>query len=207
MVTPSLGFEYFYGFLGGDTDNWHPALFENTHAVLPPFGDPNYILIHDMGDRAINWIQMQHAIAPDKPFFMYFAPGNGHAPHHASKDWIAKFKGQFDIGWDKQREITLANQKKMGIVPADTVLTPRPTEIPAWDSLSGDQKKLFAHMMEVYAAAVAQSDYEIGRILSNLQESGQLDNTLVIYYRRRQWGCAAEGNAGKGFTNETMGAA
>ena len=99
-----LGFEYFYGFLGGDTDNWHPALFENTKPVLPPFGDPNYILIHDMADRAINWIRTQHAIAPDKPFLMYFAPGNGHAPHHATKDWIAKFKGKFDQGWDKQRE-------------------------------------------------------------------------------------------------------
>jgi len=121
-----LGFDYFYGFLGGDTDNWHPALFENTRAVLPPVGDPNYILIRDMTDRAINWIRTQHAVAPDKPFLMYFAPGNGHAPHHATKDWIAKFKGQFDHGWDQQREITLANQKKLGVVPTDTVLTPRP---------------------------------------------------------------------------------
>jgi arylsulfatase A-like enzyme len=197
---PSLGFEYFYGFLGGDTDYWHPALFENTHAVLPPFGDPNYILIHDMGDRAINWIQMQHAIAPDKPFFMYFAPGNGHAPHHASKDWIAKFQGKFDMGWDQQREITLAKQKELGIVPPDTVLTPRPKEIPAWDSLSDDQKKLYAHMMEVYAAAVAQSDYEIGRVLDSLQESGQLDNTLVIYIEGNN-GASAEGML-EGVTNE-----
>jgi arylsulfatase A-like enzyme len=114
-----LGFEYFYGFLGGDTDNWHPALFENTKPVLPPVGDPNYTLIRDMADRAINWIRTQHAVAPDKPFLMYFAPGNGHAPHHATKDWIAKFKGKFDQGWDKQREETLANQKTLGIVPAD----------------------------------------------------------------------------------------
>jgi len=198
-----LGFEYFYGFLGGDTDNWHPALFENTKPVLPPVGDPNYILIHDMGDRAINWIHTQHAIAPDKPFLMYFAPGNGHAPHHASKDWIAKFKGQFDQGWDRQREITLANQKRMGIVPADTVLTPRPKDIPAWDSLNEDQKKVYARMMEVYAAAVAQSDYEIGRVIDSLAESGQLDNTLVIYIEGDN-GASGEGTL-EGTTNELGG--
>ena len=176
-----LGFEYFYGFLGGDTDQWHPALFENDKPVLPPFGDPNYILIHDLADRSIDWIRTQHATAPDKPFFLYFAPGNSHAPHHAPKDWIAKFKGQFDHGWDKQREITLEKQKKLGVVPADTVLTPRPKEIPAWDSLNDDQKKVFARMMEVYAATTAQCDYEIGRVLDSLEQSGQLDNTLVIY--------------------------
>src|SRR6266478_117792 len=169
-----LGFEYFYGFLGGDTDNWHPALFENTKPVLPSVGDPNYILIHDMGDRAINWIHTQHAIAPDKPFLMYFAPGNGHAPHHASKDWIAKFKGQFDQGWDRQREITLANQKKV-----------------------------YARMMEVYAAAVAQSDYEIGRVIDSLAESGQLDNTLVIYIEGDN-GASGEGTL-EGTTNELGG--
>jgi arylsulfatase A-like enzyme len=195
-----LGFDYFYGFLGGDTDNWHPALFENTRAVLPPVGDPNYILIRDMADRAINWIRTQHAVAPDKPFLMYFAPGNGHAPHHATKDWIAKFKGQFDHGWDQQREITLANQKRLGVVPADSVLTPRPAEIPAWDSLNDDQKKVFARMMEVYAAAVAQSDHEIGRVIDALQESGQLDNTLVIYIEGDN-GASAEGTL-QGITNE-----
>jgi arylsulfatase len=195
-----LGFEYFYGFLGGDTDNWHPALFENTRAVLPPVGDANYILIHDMANRAIDWIRMQHAIAPNKPFFMYFAPGSGHAPHHATKEWISKFKGKFDQGWDRQREVTLERQKRMGVVPEDTVLTPRPQEIPAWDSLSADQKKLYARMMEVYAAAVAQSDYEIGRILDSLQESGQLDNTLVIYIEGDN-GASAEGTL-QGTTNE-----
>jgi arylsulfatase A-like enzyme len=195
-----LGFEYFYGFLGGDTDNWHPALFENTQPVLPPFGDPKYILIHDMTDRAINWIHTQQAVAPGNPFLMYFAPGNGHAPHHASKDWIAKFKGQFDQGWDKQREVTLANQKRLGIVPADTVLTPRPAQIPAWDSLNDDQKKVYARMMEVYAAAVAQSDYEIGRLLDSLQQSGQFDSTLVFYIEGDN-GASAEGTL-QGTTNE-----
>jgi arylsulfatase A-like enzyme len=198
-----LGFEYFYGFLGGDTDNWHPALFENTKPVLPPVGDPNYILIRDMTDRAINWIRTQHAIAPDKPFLMYFAPGNGHAPHHATKDWIAKFKGKFDQGWDKQREETLANQKRLGIVPPDTVLTARPKDIPAWDSLNADQKKVYARMMEVYAAAVAQSDYEIGRVINSLEESGQLDNTLIIYIEGDN-GASGEGTL-EGTTNELGG--
>jgi arylsulfatase len=148
-----LGFEYFYGFLGGDTDNWHPALFENIKPVLPPVNDPNYILIRDMADRAINWIRTQRSVAPDKPFLMYFAPGNGHAPHHATKDWIAKFKGKFDQGWDQQREMTLTTQKRLGIVPTETVLTLRPKDIPAWDSLTADRQKVYARMMEVYAAA------------------------------------------------------
>ena len=177
--------------------------FENTKPVLPPVGDPNYILIRDMADRAINWIRTQHAIAPDKPFLMYFAPGNGHAPHHATKDWIAKFKGKFDQGWDKQREETLANQKRLGIVPADTVLTPRPKDIPAWDSLNADQKKVYARMMEVYAAAVAQSDYEIGRVIDSLEESGQLDNTLIIYIEGDN-GASGEGTL-EGTTNELGG--
>jgi arylsulfatase len=153
-----------------------------------------------MADRAINWIRTQHSVAPDNPFLLYFAPGNGHAPHHATKDWIAKFKGKFDLGWDQQREVTLANQKRLGIVPADTVLTPRPAQIPAWDSLNDDQKKVYARMMEVYVAAVAQSDYEIGRILDSLQESGQLDNTLVIYIEGDN-GASGEGTL-QGTTNE-----
>jgi len=196
----ALGFEYFFGFLGGDTDQFHPALFENTTPVLPPFHDENYILIRDQTDRTINWIHTQHAAAPDKPFFVYFAPGNSHAPHHASKDWIAKLKGQFDQGWDKVREETLARQKKLGVVPQDTQLTPRPKDIPAWDSLSPDQKKVYARMMEVYAAATAQSDHEIGRILDALQKSGQLDNTLVIYLEGDN-GASAEGTM-QGTTNE-----
>ncbi len=195
-----LGFDYFYGFLGGDSDQFHPALFENNVPVLPPFGDPNYILIRDMADRSINWIRTQHATAPDKPFLLYFAPGNSHAPHHASKDWIAKFKGQFDQGWDKVREETLARQKKMGIAPENTVLTPRSEGIPAWDSLTADQKRVYARMMEVYAATVAQSDHEVGRILDSLQESGQLDNTLVIYLMGDN-GASAEGTM-QGTTSE-----
>src|SRR5262245_44760302 len=195
-----LGFEYFYGFLGGDTDQYHPALFENNRAVLPPFGDPNYILIRDLSDRAIEWIHIQRATAPGKPFFLYFAPGNSHAPHQASKEWIAKFKGQFDQGWDKVREETLKRQIAQGIAPAGTVLTPRPTEIPAWDSLSPDQKQVYARMMEVYAATVAQSDHEIGRVLDVLEASGQLDNTLVVFLEGDN-GASAEGTL-QGTTNE-----
>ncbi|MGC3969518.1 MAG: arylsulfatase [Pirellulales bacterium] len=195
-----LGFDYFYGFLGGDSDQWHPALFENNVPVLPPFGDPNYILITDMADRSINWIRTQHAAAPDKPFFLYFAPGNSHAPHHATKEWIAKFQGQFDQGWDKVREETLARQKQLGVVPENTVLTPRSEGIPAWDSLTDDQKKVYARMMEVYAATVAQSDHEIGRILDSLEESKQLDNTLVIYLEGDN-GASAEGTM-QGTTSE-----
>jgi arylsulfatase A-like enzyme len=198
-----LGFEYFYGFLGGDTDQWHPALFENNAPVIPPFHDPNYILIRDLSNRAIDWIRTQHATAPNKPFFLYFAPGNSHAPHHATPDWIAKFKGQFDQGWDKVREETLARQKRQGIVPADTVLTPRPKEIPAWNSLTADQKRVYARMMEVYAATVAQSDYEVGRLLDALKASGQLDNTLVIYLMGDN-GASAEGTL-HGTTNEASG--
>jgi arylsulfatase A-like enzyme len=198
-----LGFEYFYGFLGGDTDQWHPALFENNKPVLPPFHDPNYILIRDLSNRAIDWIRTQHASAPGKPFLLYFAPGNSHAPHHATKDWIARFKGQFDQGWDKVREETLARQKQLGIVPPDTVLTPRPKEIPAWNSLTDDQKRVYARMMEVYAATVAQSDFEVGRIIDALQESGQLDDTLVIYLMGDN-GASAEGTL-QGTTNEVSG--
>jgi arylsulfatase A-like enzyme len=198
-----LGFEYFYGFLGGDTDQWHPALFENNKAIVPPAHDPDYILIRDLSNRAIDWIRTQHAAAPGKPFFMYFAPGNSHAPHQATKDWIAKFKGRFDQGWDKVREETLARQKQAGIVPAGTLLTPRPKEIPAWESLSDDQKRVYARMMEVYAATVAQSDFEVGRILDSIQDSGQLDNTLVIYLMGDN-GASAEGTL-QGTTNEVSG--
>jgi arylsulfatase len=125
-----LGFEYFYGFLGGETDQWHPALFENTRPIVPgpDLGNPNYILDHDLADKAIGWMQMQHALAPNKPWFLYYATGTAHAPHHAPKDWIAKYKGQFDQGWDKVREETLARQIKLGIVPANTGSTcERPT--------------------------------------------------------------------------------
>jgi arylsulfatase A-like enzyme len=202
-----LGFEYFYGFLGGDTDQWHPALFENTRPIEPgPYlGNPNYHLDHDLADRAISWVRMQHAVAPKKPWFMYYATGTAHAPHHAPKDWIAKYKGQFDQGWDKVREETLARQIKLGIVPANTQLTKRPEGIPAWDSLSPDQKRLYAHMMEVYAGALSYADNQIGRLLDELRESGQLENTLVFFIMGDN-GASAEGSM-QGTTNELATAA
>ncbi len=181
-----LGFEYFYGFIGGDTNQWHPALYENTTPIEPDRGNPNYILDHDLADKSIAWMRMQHALAPAKPWFLYYATGTAHSPHHAPKEWIEKYKGQFDQGWDKVREETLARQIKLGVVPANTQLTKRPDEIPAWDTLSADQKRLYAHMMEVYAGALSHADNQIGRLLDAIQDSGQLDNTLIILHDGRQ---------------------
>lgn len=195
-----LGFEYFYGFIGGDSDQWHPALYENTRPIEPYLGDPNYIFDHDMADKAIRWIRTQNALAPNKPWLLYYATGTAHAPHHAPKDWIAKYKGQFDQGWDKVREETLARQIELGVVPAETKLTKRPEEIPAWDSLSADQKRLYSRMMEVYAGALSHADYQIGRVIDAVEESGQLDNTIVIYIQGDN-GASPEGTL-QGTTNE-----
>jgi len=195
-----LGFEYFYGFIGGDTDQWHPALFDGTKPIEAPHDAKNYHFDADMADHAVSWIRQQHSLAPDKPFFAYYSPGLCHAPHHAPKEWIAKFKGQFDQGWDKVREETLARQIKMGVVPAGTKLTARPKEIPAWDSLSADQKKLYAHMMEVYAACLAYVDHNIGRVIQAVEETGELDNTLIIYEMGDN-GASGEGTL-QGMANE-----
>jgi arylsulfatase len=200
-----LGFEYFYGFLGGDSDQWHPALYQNTTPIEPYLGHPGYILDHDLADKAIAWLQMHQALAPNKPWFLYYATGTAHAPHHAPKDWIAKYKGQFDQGWDKVRAETLARQIKLGIVPANTELTARPEQIAAWDSLSADQRRLYAHMMEVYAGALSYADSQIGRVLDEVQQSGQWDNTLVIFEMGDN-GASAEGTL-QGTTNEVATAA
>ena len=197
-----LGFEYFYGFNAGDTDQWAPALVENTTMVEPPTQNPSYILDKDLADHAIDWLHQQHATQPDKPFLMYFAPGTAHAPHQAPKAWIERFKGRFDQGWDKMREESFARQKAAGVIPADTVLTPRPKEIPAWDSLTQQQQHLYAHMMEVYAAALAYSDDQIGRVMANLAASGQLQNTIVIYIQGDN-GASGEGGL-QGTTNEMV---
>ena len=196
----SLGFEYFYGFIGGDTDQWHPALFDGTNPIETPAHDPTYHLDADLANHAIAWIQQQHSLAPDKPFFAYYTPGLCHAPHHAPKEWIAKFKGQFDQGWDKVREETLARQITLGVVPAGTKLTERPKEIPAWDSLTADQKKLYAHMMEVYAGCLAYSDYDIGRVIQAAADTGELDNTIIIYIQGDN-GASGEGTL-QGLANE-----
>jgi arylsulfatase len=200
-----LGFEYFYGFLGGDSDQWHPALYENTTPIEPYLGDPNYILDRDLADKAIDWMRMQHALAPSKPWLLYYATGTAHAPHHAPKDWIAKYKGQFDQGWDKVREESLARQIKLGVVPASTQLTKRPEQIPAWETLSADQKRLYARMMEVYAGALSHADYNIGRLLDAVEQSGQTENTLVIFMMGDN-GASAEGTL-QGTTNEVGTAA
>ncbi|MDF0643296.1 MAG: arylsulfatase [Nitrospira sp.] len=195
-----LGFEYFYGFIGADTNNWAPALFEGTKPIEPPHDDPSYHLDVDMADKAIARIRLLNAVAPDKPWLQYFAPGTSHAPHHAPKDWIAKFKGRFDQGWDKVREETFARQKQIGIIPANTQLTPRPKEIPAWDSFDADHKKVFARMMEVYAAALSHADHEIGRVIDAIEDMGDLDNTLIIYIMGDN-GASGEGTP-QGLLNE-----
>ena len=176
-----LGFEYFFGFLGGDANQWAPALVENIKPVEPEPRPGTYHLDIDLADKCIARLRMLNAVAPNKPWVQYYAPGTAHAPHHAPQDWIEKFKGKFDQGWDKVREETFARQKALGVIPADAVLTPRPEQIPAWDSLSPDQKKVFARMMEVYAAALAHADHQIGRIIKTVEETGDLDNTMIIY--------------------------
>lgn len=195
-----LGFEYFYGFIGGDTSQWNPALFEGTKPIEPAADAKNYFFDLDMADHAINWIQMQHATAPDKPFLAYYATGTAHAPHHAPKEWIAKFKGKFDQGWDKVREETLARQKALGVVPANAKLTERSAGIPAWESLNADQKKVYAHMMEVYAAALSHADNQMGRILDTIKALGELEDTLVIYIQGDN-GASGEGGM-QGLLNE-----
>jgi arylsulfatase A-like enzyme len=195
-----LGFEYFYGFIGGESDQWHPALYENTRPIEPYLGKPDYIFDRDMADKAIAWMRTQNALAPNKPWLLYYATGTAHAPHHAPKEWIDKYKGKFDQGWDKVREETLARQIKLGVVPPNTKLTRRPDQIPAWDSLSADQKRVYARMMEVYAGALSYADNQIGRLLDAIQQSGQLDNTLVIFIQGDN-GASPEGGL-QGTTNE-----
>src|SRR5262245_14974785 len=202
-----LGFDYFVRFLGGDTDQWHSAIFENTvpYEAAEQVGPNPQHFDAIMANKAIDWIRLQHSLAPQKPFFAYYATGTAHAPHHAPKEWIAKFKGQFDQGWDRVREETLARQIKLGVVPSNTQLTARPKEIPAWDGLTPDQKKLYARMMEVYAGVLAHTDYQIGRVIDAVADLGELDNTLIIYIMGDN-GASAEGTL-QGTTNEVATAA
>jgi arylsulfatase A-like enzyme len=177
----SLGFDRFYGFIGAETSQWRPAVFDGTRPIEPYVGNPDYNFDYDIADQAIKWVRNQKAIAPDRPFFVYYAPGATHSPHHPRKEWIAKYQGRFDQGWDRVREETLARQKQLGIVPANTLLTTRHADIPAWDSLNAEQKQLYAYMMEVYAGYLEQTDYNVGRVLDAIGKLGQLDNTLVVY--------------------------
>ncbi|MGA3078881.1 MAG: arylsulfatase [Bryobacteraceae bacterium] len=189
----SLGFEYYYGFMGGADSQWHPRLYRNTTAVEPPATPAQgYHLTTDLVNDASRWLQQHDAVSPQKPFFLYFATGATHTPHHVAKEWIEKFAGKFDQGWDSLRQQTFARQREFGIIPANAELTPRPKELPAWDSLNANQKKLLAHEMEVYAAFLAQTDYEVGRLLANIKAEGHTEDTIVFYIAGDN-GASAEG--------------
>jgi len=193
------GFDKFYGFLGGETNQWAPLVYDGVVPVEIP-DDPNYHFLVDMTDKAIAWVELQHAMTPDKPFFMYYAPGATHAPHHVPKEWIARWKGKFDQGWDAVREATLARQIKLGVVPAGTKLAPKPEAIKDWDKLTPDEKRLFAHQAEVFAAFAEMTDHEIGRLVDSLADMGDLDNTLFFYIAGDN-GTSAEGGM-NGMYNE-----
>ena len=188
-----MGFEYFYGFVGGDTSQWQPNLFRGTTPIYPYVGNPGWNLTTAMADDAIAHIKRLNETAPDKPFLVHYTPGGTHAPHHPTPEWIAKFKGKFSMGWNQLREQIFANQKKLGVIPPDAVLTPWPDELKKWDALSADEKKLFERQVEVYAAYLAYTDYEIGRVIQTVQDMGKLDNTLVIYISGDN-GSSAEGS-------------
>jgi len=193
------GFDKFYGFIGGETDQWSPSLYEGLNRVETPHY-PGYNFMTDMTDNAIAWTKFQKALTPDKPFFIYFAPGATHAPHHVPKEWIEKNKGRFDDGWDKMRETTLARQIEMGVVPKGTKLAAKPEAIKDWDKLSSDEKKLFARQMEVYSGFGEYCDAEIGRLFNAIGDIGQLDNTLIFYILGDN-GTSAEGGM-SGMFNE-----
>jgi arylsulfatase A-like enzyme len=195
------GFDRFYGFIGGETNQWAPAVYDGTVRVETPV-DPNYHFTVDMTNQAIQWMQAQHSLTPDKPFFVYFATGALHAPHHAPKEYIDRYKGQFDMGWDKLREETFARQKKMGIIPKSAELTKRPKEIPSWDSQTADQKKLEERQMETFAGFCEHTDEQVGRLVTALGDMGVMDNTLFIYIVGDN-GASAEGGP-EGAYNEMM---
>lgn len=176
-----LGFEYWWGFQGGETNQWNPPLYENTTPIEKPHDNPKWHFSEAMTDKTISWIGQQKATAPDKPFFIYFAPGAAHAPHHVHKEWADKYKGKFDHGWDKQREITFERQKKLAVIPSDTELTPRPESIPAWESCSADEKRLYARMQEVYAGFLEHIDAQVARVVDALETMKLRDDTLIIY--------------------------
>ena len=191
-----LGFDYFYGFMGGESSEWEPRLYRNTAPVEPPGGFLHgYHLTADLVDDALHWVHEHDAVAPDKPFFLYFATGATHAPHHVAKEWIAKYRGKFDQGWDALRVESFARQKALGVIPAAAELTPRPRELPAWDSLSAAQKRLYARQMEVYAGFLSQTDDQVGRLLQGLQGAGS-GNTLVLYVAGDNGGSAEGGLEG-----------
>jgi arylsulfatase len=176
-----LGFEHWWGFQGGEANQWDTPLYENTTPIEKPHDNPRWHFSEAMADQAIAWVGQQKATAPDKPFFIYFAPGAAHAPHHVHKEWADKYKGKFDHGWDKQRELTFERQKKLGVIPKDTKLTPRPKSIPAWNSCSADEKRLYARMQEVFAGFLEHVDSQVARLVDALETMKVRDNTLIIY--------------------------
>jgi arylsulfatase len=189
-----MGFDYFYGFMGGETDQWTPYLFRNTTPVFPWVGKPGYNLTTDLADEAIAHMRQLNAAAPDQPFFVYYVPGGTHSPHQPTQEWIDKFKGKFDMGWNALREQIFANQKRLGVIPENTQLTPWPDDLKKWDTLTADEKKLFARQAEVFAGYAAYTDHEIGRVIQEVQDEGKLDDTLIIYI------CGDNGTSAEGTT-------
>jgi arylsulfatase A-like enzyme len=193
------GFETFYGFIGGENNQWDPALYEGTTPVEPPAtAEEGYHLTEDLADHAVSWMRQQKALMPDKPFFVYFAPGAAHAPHHVPKEWADRYAGQFDDGWDVQRERTFARQKELGVIPADAELTERHAEIPAWDDMPDELKPVLAREMEVYAGFLEHTDHHVGRLIDALHNLGVLDDTIV-YYIVGDNGASAEGTVNGAF--------
>jgi arylsulfatase A-like enzyme len=189
-----MGFDYFYGFNGGETNQWQPDLYRNTTRIYPYLGNPSYNLTTDMADEAISYLRRIDELDPRKPFFLYYAPGGTHAPHHPTKEWIDKFKGKFSMGWNALRDQIFANQKRLGVIPQDAELTPWPTDLlHDWNDLNIIEKKLFERQMEVYAAYLAYTDHEIGRVVQAIEDMGRLDNTLIIYISGDN-GSSAEGS-------------
>jgi arylsulfatase A-like enzyme len=193
------GFDKFYGFIGGETNQWAPLVYDGVTQVEVP-KDKDYHFTTDMTNNAISWMRFQQALTPEKPFFMYFATGACHAPHHAPKEWIDKYKGKFNDGWDKLREETLERQKQLGLVPKNVKLAPKPADIKDWDKLSDDEKRLFERQMETYAGFAEHTDHEIGRLVSAVTDLGEMDNTMILYVVGDN-GASAEGQM-NGMFNE-----
>jgi arylsulfatase A-like enzyme len=197
------GFEYFYGFVGGEANQYYPGLYEGTTPIEPPkTPEQGYTLTEDLADRAITWVRQQKALAPDKPFFMYFAPGATHAPHQVPRQWSDKYKGKFDQGWDVLRDNILARQKELGVVPQDAVLTKRHDEIPAWDDMAAELKPVLTRQMEIYAGFLEQTDHEVGRVIHAIDDLGALDDTLIFYIIGDN-GASAEGTLNGCFNEMT----
>ena len=201
LMRPSLAFfEYFYGFVAGDTDQWHPSLYEGISPVDSRDRPEGYLLDKELADKAIHWIHNQQGAAPDTPFFMYYATGSAHAPHQAPQAWIDKFRGKFDHGWDEERRRIFERQKAMGLIPAATELAARPKQVQAWDSLSEKQRQVYARFMEVYAGMLSYQDAQFGRILDELERMGIADNTLIMFIQGDN-GASGEGGP-QGTLNE-----